>query len=1096
MTEGRDVCLPAQLALDGKVLGNPVRQLRRPEIRCRAEVQRYPKGRDRWLVIRDDGTRTLVVPRRITPTTDVDEVLLIPDGYVPVDEATLRNFGGRARWLKPTPFAVEEMAPEERDGRCSLVLASWRDQFHYRNERRENGEVVERGLRTPQRGALHAALAHWSICEDAATIVMPTGTGKTETMLALLVDQRLERLLIVVPTAALREQTAAKFERLGVLVGAGVIGSGALYPVVGTLEHRPRTPGEVEEYFRCCNVVVTTMGVISGCNDDVQRKMAEMCSHLFIDEAHHIQAPTWEKFRRFFTNKAVLQFTATPFRGDGRHVDGEIIYNYPLRKAQAEGYFRPIDFLSVRQYRSDRADEEIARAAVEQLEQDLKRGLNHVVMARTSSIARAEKVHEIYRRVTTAHNPLLVHSEMSSREKREALRKFRGGESRIVVCVNMLGEGFDLPELKIAALHDAHKSLAVTLQFIGRFTRARDDIGDAVVVANVADVKIAESLRQLYAEDTDWNLLLPTLSEGATGREVQRAEFLGGFADAPTEIPLQNIFPKMSTVVYRTNCADWRPDEVEEMIDEARLYYGPTVNHDRKVLLFVTHEREPVPWGFIRGIHNTIWDLYLLHWDSKRNLLFINSSNNGSLHEDLAKAVAGDDVERIRGEAVFRTLHGIDRLILMNLGLNSSLSRAVRFTMHAGANIREGLAEAHLQNKYKSNLFGRGFENGEKASMGCSYKGRIWSHRAAKDVSEWVEWCHDVGEKLLDETISVEGILEHVLIPEEIGERPPLVPLAIDWPDEFLQRSEEVIEVDVAGEVVPFYEAGIELMNHEPQGSLRFRVFTEDNSVEYEMRFTEEGVQYVPVAEDAVEIVVSRKRQGLPERFREEYPIVWFENGALLLHDLLLPPSAGDRVPFNRERIEAWDWTGIDLKKESQRTEKRSDSIQYRVIQELLREDQDPDYDIVFDDDDTREAADVVVIKVEGERLIVHLFHCKYSSEDDPGARVNDLYAVCGQAQRSVFWRGDVQRLFAHLRRREEARLRRHDVSRFERGDFALLDGISRGAPFLTPEFKISIVQPGLSKSEASVDQLDLLAVTELYLRETHAIEFGVIASV
>ncbi|WP_346763412.1 hypothetical protein [Escherichia sp. E4694] len=35
----------------------------------------------------------------------------------------------------------------------------------------------------------------------------------------------------------------------------------------------------------------------------------------------------------------------------------------------------------------------------------------------------------------------------------------------------MLGEGYDLPNLKIAALHDHHKSLAVTLQFIGRFTR-------------------------------------------------------------------------------------------------------------------------------------------------------------------------------------------------------------------------------------------------------------------------------------------------------------------------------------------------------------------------------------------------------------------------------------------------------------------------------------------------------------------------------------------------------------------------------------------------------------------------------------------------
>jgi hypothetical protein len=36
-----------------------------------------------------------------------------------------------------------------------------------------------------------------------------------------------------------------------------------------------------------------------------------------------------------------------------------------------------------------------------------------------------------------------------------------------VVCVDMLGEGFDLPELKIAAFHDIRKSLAVTCNLKG-----------------------------------------------------------------------------------------------------------------------------------------------------------------------------------------------------------------------------------------------------------------------------------------------------------------------------------------------------------------------------------------------------------------------------------------------------------------------------------------------------------------------------------------------------------------------------------------------------------------------------------------------------
>ncbi|MFO6295853.1 helicase-related protein, partial [Pseudomonas aeruginosa] len=56
-------------------------------------------------------------------------------------------------------------------------------------------------------------------------------------------------------------------------------------------------------------------------------------------------------------------------------------------------------------------------------------------------------------------------------EIKKRLNKLLSRQSRIVICVDMLAEGYDLPNLKIAALHDHHKSLAVTLQFIGRITR-------------------------------------------------------------------------------------------------------------------------------------------------------------------------------------------------------------------------------------------------------------------------------------------------------------------------------------------------------------------------------------------------------------------------------------------------------------------------------------------------------------------------------------------------------------------------------------------------------------------------------------------------
>ncbi|SUB93759.1 Uncharacterised protein [Porphyromonas macacae] len=51
----------------------------------------------------------------------------------------------------------------------------------------------------------------------------------------------------------------------------------------------------------------------------------------------------------------------------------------------------------------------------------------------------------------------------------------------------MLGEGFDLPNLKIAAIHDERQSLPITLQFIGRFTRTSySELGNASFITNIA----------------------------------------------------------------------------------------------------------------------------------------------------------------------------------------------------------------------------------------------------------------------------------------------------------------------------------------------------------------------------------------------------------------------------------------------------------------------------------------------------------------------------------------------------------------------------------------------------------------------------------
>ena len=1005
------------------------------------------------------------------------------------------------RWVSPKPQGID--ATLDLGTVCAEVRDSWSGAFAFKREEQTKNVITQRGLRPPQLGALYAALAHWTVTEEVGTIVMPTGTGKTETMLALLVQERPSRLLVIVPTSALRDQIADKFMTFGVLQEFGVINEAARLPVVGKMEHQFSNAEDASLFMRNCNVCVATMPVIGGCAEEVQQALASSCTHLFIDEAHHTPAKTWNAFRERVQeqNKPILQFTATPFRRDGKHVGGKPIFNYPLRKAQEEGYFTPVTFVSLWEYNRDKADEAIAARAVQALREDLASDRDHLLMARTDNIKRAEEVQAIYQALAPDLVPLVVHSNQKVSEGQAAINNLRTRASRIIVCVDMLGEGFDLPQLKVAALHDVHKSLAVTLQFVGRFTRtASAAIGEATVVANAADADVEEALEDLYSKDSNWNVVLRRLSEGATGRQRRRSEFVDGFQNAPTGLSLHNVYPKMSMVAYKTSSSEWVPDATRELLEKVDLLVEPTTNPTERVQLFITREQLPVAWGETKTVTDVVHHLYLLHWDERQKLLFINSTDNGGTYLNLAKAVCGD-VELIRGEIAYRSLDGIGRLILSNLGLLHLLSRANQFTMHVGYDVKEGLTRASLEKRKKSNLFGRGYENAEGVTIGASHKGRIWSQRVAEDVSEWVAWCQRVGTKLLDDTISTDRILSHAIIPEIITARPNLIPLTIEWPPYFYLRNEEAVKIEIAGESVPFYQAELKITTFTDDGPLRFKVAAEDNEAEYEVTFGDQIVEYLPTGGASAYITASGRTAPLSEWFQAEYPLITFEDTSKLEYNEIFRPK-GDREPFDTGRIERWSWPGVVITQESQykkrtnpkRLEYRPRSVQRHLIERLL-DDYGPAYDIIFDDDDSGEIADVVALKVAGDNLLVHLFHCKFSKSDTAGARVKDFYEVCGQAQQSVHWRSTIKALFTRLKYREQMRWKAYGISRFAKGDLAKLEEMKRQSRALYPQFRIYIVQPGLDTPDVSTEILDLLGATELYLRETFDVPLTVVAN-
>lgn len=387
------IWLPPIYALNESLNGNLVQQVLVPERRLRVPE-------DASLRLTDSGSVITAL------TGDTNPILCIASGTATPDSSphVLRvaadsnwPLAGAATWIRHPGFEAIADDSCEHFTRVQRVVDLWRGSFSYIAEDQDRGV---KGLRSPQIGALHMILGHWTTTDSAATIVMPTGTGKTETMLSVLISAACSRLLVLVPTDPLRTQIAAKFLSLGLLKDIGVVRGSALYPVVGTLKHGLTCVEDTDTFFERCNVIVTTAQLVGRSSIAIQERMAHHCPYLFIDEAHHVAAETWHAFKERFAHRRIVQFTATPFRNDRKLLGGKIIYNFRLRQALAQGYFKPIRYDPVIELDQASADAAIAKKAVTQLRADRDKDYDHILMARVDSVARASEVFKLYRPYT------------------------------------------------------------------------------------------------------------------------------------------------------------------------------------------------------------------------------------------------------------------------------------------------------------------------------------------------------------------------------------------------------------------------------------------------------------------------------------------------------------------------------------------------------------------------------------------------------------------------------------------------------------------------------------------------------------------------
>ena len=969
---------------------------------------------------------------------------------------------------------------------CENIVESWTNSFNFIEESNNN-----KGLRKPQLGALFAIKSHWSVSNEPATIVMPTGTGKTETILSVIVSERCKKVLILLPSNLLREQLTKKSISLGILKSFGIVNNNAQNPIVACLKSKPNSKEELKQIIDKSNIIISTVKLISLFSDELLDTLVENSTELIVDEAHHIVAKTWNKVKYKFKGKRVLQFTATPFRNDEKKVDGKIIYNYPLKMAQEEGYFKPINFKSILEFDNKKSDLSIAKSAVAQLKEDESKGYKHIILVRCNNKKRAKELFEdIYMKYFKEYGPVLIDSSSTEKQKKISMEKIHKYESKILVCVDMFGEGIDIPNLKIAAIHDKYKSLPITLQFIGRFARSSEGLGNATVIANIAQDDVKDELKSLYSQDSDWNILLHTFSTSSIEKEVELQELINKFdRNEINEINLNQLIPKVSMMPYKINSDKWNCEKWTEVLDEQKCKVS--INEEDKIIIIVEMKEEGIVWTNNKNLSNIKWNLYIIYWNIDKNIAFINSTDKSICNRLMSKIF--DDPVKIRGEDIFKCLHGIKKLMLATVGLNTVINGPIRYKMFTGVDIAEAITEAQRGNSTKSNLFGLGYNGKGKISIGCSYKGTIWA-RWIETIEFWKNWCDEIAEKILNRNIDTNNILKGVLVPKTISERPKEVPISIEYPIELDYNNDEKVEIVTSLHQVPIYETELKIINNtEIDKPIRFKLCNDNFEIEYEMNFKNGNASFKRLSKTIAKIRFPNKNEiNLVDYFNENPPRIRFANQSTLEGNTYIDSKEENTMELDKSNIEVWDFSDIDIHKESQKMGKVKDSIQYKVISKLKDQ---KDYAIIFDDDGSGEIADIVAIREESNKIKIEYYHCKYAKGEKPGSRIDDLYEVCGQAQKSVEWNQNGTEIIKRMIKRELKRKSKIDISKFEVGDMEKLNEILNKLAIFDYTLDINIVQPGVDSNKITVDMNKILCVTKKHLMDTYGIKFKIICS-
>lgn len=241
---------------------------------------------------------------------------------------------------------------------------------------------------------------------------------------------------------------------------------------------------------------------------------------IFIDEAHHVGGQTiFAQVLQLCPEAIRIGATATPWRGDKFDVAdffGSPSVKIGIEEGMRLGYLSDVDYrlyvdnvnwdfvqkISTNRYSVGDLNRNLF---LPQRDERIRDELLGVWMNTTlpramifcQTVAHAEHLLSLLKRVPAWERAAAVHSEMHKSDRRENLAKFRLGDIPLLVGVDVLNEGVDVPDVNIVCFARVTHSRRIFIQQLGRGLRLREGKTHVTVLDFVSDLKRVKAVLDL-----------------------------------------------------------------------------------------------------------------------------------------------------------------------------------------------------------------------------------------------------------------------------------------------------------------------------------------------------------------------------------------------------------------------------------------------------------------------------------------------------------------------------------------------------------------------------------------------------------------------